>query len=79
MQMPLGVGFCSASKPLFNSYALGLSRFGLQPHFNGTNIFCYGVDNSRKFFEIFHPNNLKYEQRLQKYLASGGSRLGKVK
>lgn len=34
-----GVGFCSASKPLFNSYALGLTQFGLEPHFNGTNFF----------------------------------------
>lgn len=74
-----GVGFCSASKPLFNSYAVGLSKFGFKPHFNETNIFCYGVDNSRKFFEIFRPNNPKYEKRLEKYLASGGSRVSKVK
>lgn len=75
-----GVGFCSGSRPLFNSYAEGLVQFGLRPHFNGTNIFCYGISNSRKFFEIFKPSNPKYENRFAKYLASsGGSRACEVK
>lgn len=74
-----GVGFCSASKPLLASYAAGMSKFGIEPHFNGPNIFCYGVKNSQKFFSIFRPSNPKYERRLLKYLSSGGSRLGKVK
>lgn len=74
-----GVGFCSASKPLLASYAVGMREFGIVPHFNGPNIFCYGVKSSRKFFEIFKPSNPKYERRLVKYLASGGSRQGKVK
>lgn len=74
-----GVGFCSASKPLFKSYASGLAKFGLKPHFNETNIFCYGVKSSQKFFDTFKPSNPKYERRLVKYLSSGGSRLGKVK
>ncbi len=74
-----GVGFCSASKPLFSTYADGLTRFGLKPHFNGNNIFCYGVKNAQKFFSVFRPSNPKYERRLVKYLSSGGSRLGKVK
>lgn len=74
-----GVGFCSASKPLLASYAAGMRVFGLEPHFNGPNIFCYGVKNSRKFFEILKPSNPKYERRFTKYLASGGSRHSKVK
>ena len=74
-----GVGFCSASQPLLASYAAGMRGFGLEPHFNGPNIFCYGVKNSQNFFRIIKPSNPKYERRLQKYLSSGGSRQGKVK
>lgn len=74
-----GVGFCSASKPLLASYAAGMRRFGIEPHFNGLNIFCYGVENSQHFFSIFRPSNPKYERRLVKYLSSGGSCQSKVK
>lgn len=74
-----GVGFCSASKPLFASYAQGLVELGLQPHFNATNIFCYGVNNSRIFFEAIKPSNPKYENRFEKYLSSGGSQACEVK
>jgi hypothetical protein len=64
---------------LFNSYADGLVQFGLKPHFNETNIFCYGVGNSKKFFEVIRPSNPKYENRFEKYLSSGGSRVCEVK
>lgn len=74
-----GVGFCSASKSLLESYATGMREFGIEPHFNGTNVFCYGERNSQKFFDTFKPNNPKYERRLVEYLSSGGSRRGKVK
>lgn len=74
-----GVGFCSASKPLLASYTEGMRKFDIEPHFNGPNIFCYGVKNSQKFFDTFKPSNPKYERRLAKYFSSGGSRLGKVK
>ncbi len=74
-----GVGFCSASKPLYDSFAEGMRKFGIKPHFNETNIFCCGVKSSKKFFEVFRPNNPKYEKRLLEYLSSGGSCQSKVK
>lgn len=74
-----GVGFCSASSPLLNSFAEGMRQFGLEPHFNSKNIFCYGAQHSKQFFKIFAPHNPKYERRLVNYLSSGGSCIGKVK
>lgn len=74
-----GLVFASASKPLLASYITGLRMVGLVPHSNGVDVFSYGEKVTQEFFDIFKPSNPKFERRFRKYLASGGSRLGKVK
>jgi len=64
-----GITFTSASKPLLNSYKLGLRNNGFAIHGTNINVFLYGVKTTQGFFDVFQPNNPKSRARLDRYLA----------
>ena len=64
-----GLTFTSASKPLLNSFKLGLMQNGFKVHGTSLNVFIYGVREASRFFEVFKPNNPKSRERLDVYLA----------
>lgn len=73
-----GLTLTSGSSSLLASYRKGLEDNGFSTYSSGMSVFVYGERASKRFFEIFRPNNPKHKGRFAKYL-SGRKKLGKLK
>ena len=64
-----GLTFTSASKPLLNSFSIGLEKNGIKHRKRDVNIFIDNMKYVSRFFKIVQPNNKKHFERLQLHLS----------
>lgn len=66
----VGINFHNHSLPLVNGFDFVLKENGFKPSISKdkTNLFIYDLNEVKRFFALFKPNNVKHKLKMEQYL-----------